>query len=380
MQAIESRIIDLSKDLILVRSTADNPEGLAHGIRLIQSHVEDIPGVVVDSYISNGLPSFVARPATVDVVDTMMVAHVDVVEAHPNLFYPVVEGRRLYGRGSGDMKGQIAIITELFKDILQSIPNAPLGLMITTDEESGGENGVNHLLNRMGVRCAQAIIPDSGTLNELVVGEKGLISGRIVATGKAGHSSRPWNAENAVHRLVNNLDTVCRHFADMANGSDIPHWHPTLSVNILKTENQTMNLVPDSAEATVDLRYTEAHNAKEMVDMVNDMLDPHTRFSADIIAEPLHTVPDRAFLAATEAIIGEPCREVQEHGGSDGRYFTQIGIPVIMSRPLVGGLHSDHEWIDIDSMVTYYRILHRYLSERFGGDPDQLYNRRMADR
>jgi len=38
---------------------------------------------------------------------------------------------------------------------------------------------------------------------------------------------------------------------------------------------------------------------------------------------------------------------------------------VLMSRPEVGGLHSNREWIDIASMVTYYRVLEAYLEESF---------------
>lgn len=37
-----------------------------------------------------------------------------------------------------------------------------------------------------------------------------------------------------------------------------------------------------------------------------------------------------------------------------------------MSRPLVGNLHAPDEWIDIDSMVTYYRVCEAYLAERLG--------------
>ncbi|MDH5526632.1 MAG: M20 family metallopeptidase [Nitrospirota bacterium] len=369
MSEIEARLVDLLKDLILVRSTDDNPEGLHHALRLIRSHIEDIPGIRVENHESNGLPSFVALPASVARADVLLVAHTDVVEGPSEHFYPVVEEGRLYGRGAGDMKGQISILVALMRDILTANPDAPLGLMITTDEESGGENGTGYLLEEAGYRCNTAIIPDSGRLNEIVVVEKGLINGRIVSRGRSGHSSRPWNADNAVHRLMENLFNVRAHFEKLAAENHEAHWHPTLSANILHTDNHTHNLIPDMASATVDLRYTEHYTSQAMIDMVRGLLDADTRFEVDITAEPLHTEADPRFLKITEEITGQPAVTKKEHGGSDGRYFTRHGIPVLMSRPEVGGLHSNREWIDIESMGTHYRILDRYLRERFGMEP-----------
>jgi acetylornithine deacetylase/succinyl-diaminopimelate desuccinylase-like protein len=81
---------------------------------------------------------------------------------------------------------------------------------------------------------------------------------------------------------------------------------------------------------------------------------------------------DPLFVAVTEEVTGRDASLVGEHGGSDGRYFTRKGIPVIMSRPNVGGLHSDREWIEIDSMLAYYHILDRYLRKKLGAEREPL--------
>ena len=44
----------------------------------------------------------------------------------------------------------------------------------------------------------------------------------------------------------------------------------------------------------------------------------------------------------------------------------QFGIPVNLSRPLVDNLHSQDEWIDVASMVTYYRICEAYIERKLG--------------
>lgn len=370
MTEIETRILELLKNLILIPSTASNPDGLSHAVRLVRNHIESIPSVKIEDYTSGGRPSFLARPRHLDNlnnVQVLLVGHVDVVEASPEDFHPRTEGNRLYGRGAGDMKGQVALITELFKQFLSSHPNLPIGLMITSDEESGGKHGVDYLVNEKGCRPGLAIIPDSGSLNEIVRMEKGVITGRLVSKGSSGHSARPWACDNAAHRLMKNIMSLTNHFSNFKlseTEKKIGHWHHTISINTLKTENTTPNSVPGSAEAVIDIRFTEVKTADNMIAMVNELLDSKTVFHPEFTSEPLITEPDPVFLKITEQITGRPVKLVREHGGSDGRFFTMLKIPVIMSRPKVGGLHSDNEWIEIDSMLKYYQIVAAYLREK----------------
>ena len=83
-----------------------------------------------------------------------------------------------------------------------------------------------------------------------------------------------------------------------------------------------------------------------------------------VSAEPTKVSPDPLFLAATEEITQKPVTLIREHGGSDARFICGYGIPVIMSRPYVGNLHAENEWIDIASMETLYRIYERYLEKK----------------
>ena len=64
-------------------------------------------------------------------------------------------------------------------------------------------------------------------------------------------------------------------------------------------------------------------------------------------------------------MIESEVRELLAFGGSDARFIASRGIPVMMSRPLVGNLHAEDEWIDIQSMVKLYEIYLRYLKRRF---------------
>jgi succinyl-diaminopimelate desuccinylase len=101
-----------------------------------------------------------------------------------------------------------------------------------------------------------------------------------------------------------------------------------------------------------------------MIAAVKRFTDDRIVMEALIRAEPLAVSPDPLFLAATEEITAKPVKLIREHGGSDARFISPYGIPVVMSRPLVGNLHAEDEWIDIASMETLYRIYRRYLQAK----------------
>ena len=83
-----------------------------------------------------------------------------------------------------------------------------------------------------------------------------------------------------------------------------------------------------------------------------------------ISAEPTHLAPDDDFLRVTEFVTGKSARLVRSSGGSDGRFFCAKGIPVLISRPRVGNLHGRDEWIEIDSMVSYFYICREYIRKK----------------
>jgi succinyl-diaminopimelate desuccinylase len=70
------------------------------------------------------------------------------------------------------------------------------------------------------------------------------------------------------------------------------------------------------------------------------------------------------YLQITEEVTGHSAKVIKDHGGSDARFLAAFGIPVIMSRPVVGNLHSEDEWIDIKSMVTFFKIYEKFLIKK----------------
>ena len=70
------------------------------------------------------------------------------------------------------------------------------------------------------------------------------------------------------------------------------------------------------------------------------------------------------FMKHCERVCKEAPRLMREAGASDSRFLAEAGIPTIMSRPKAGNLHCVDEWIDIESMIKFYRICEGYIREQ----------------
>lgn len=361
---VTNRLVALSRDLILIPSTDSQPAERARAFSFFLNHLESLDAVKIQRHESGGYESLVAMPEGCDRPEILMIGHLDVIE-HPDLelYRSRVENGRLHGPGAGDMKGALAIMLKLFCDLHRESPGIPLGMAVTSDEERGGEHGVGYLIREAGLSALHAIVPDGGSLHDVTVEEKGIAHLRVSAHGQASHAARPWLGDNAAARLASGL-------ARLSEGFPIPpeadHWVPTCSITTLRTPNRTPNCIPDAAEATLDLRFPGPHRLDEMLEQVRRLLGPGLQLEPMVTAEPSHLNPDPLWFKVTEEITGAPVREVRASGGSDARFLCDAGIQTIVARPKVGGLHAPDEWIDIESMTTFYRIAREYVRRTLG--------------
>ncbi len=359
---IQERLVALTRDLILIPSIPSRPEDLRRCYEFIKNHLECLDNIEVREFEHQGSPSLVATPPGCKKPDILMCGHLDVI-THPVASYrSYMENGRIYGPGAGDMKGSVAILLEIFRNIHTRFPNASLGIGITSDEETGGTSGVGYLFNEAGVSCGEAMIPDGGSLNEITIEEKGILHLKLTCHGHSAHAARPWLGDNPLERLMDHLTKLRKFFSDMKQEEH--HWIPTCAVTIIETENQTINRIPTDATAVLDIRFPPPFTVEKIVAQIKETLTEDVDFEIIISAEPTHLSPDKSYEVITEEVTGKAIKHVRDDGGSDARYLSKFGIPVMMSRPLVGNLHAQDEWIDIHSMVQLYRIYEKFLIKK----------------
>jgi succinyl-diaminopimelate desuccinylase len=360
---LQKRLVALTRDLILIPSDASRPDDIERGFEFVINHVESLDNIVVNKYYHCDIPSLVALPKGVDQPKILLCGHIDVI-THPDVhsYRSQISDGRIVGPGSADMKGPLAILLEIFRNLHMQYDELPLGLAITSDEERGGNSGMRFLFDEVGLRCDVALIPDGGSLSEITVEEKGILHLNIQCNGHSAHAARPWLGNNPLERLVDAVARLRKNFDSLK--TDEYHWHPTCALTIVKTLNQTVNRIPSDAEATLDIRFPAPYTVKEMLNHVRNLLGEEINTHTLISAEPTLLSPDPLYLSVTEEVTGKPTSQEKEDGGSDARFIGSLNIPVIVSRPIVGELHSTDEWIDIESMETFYRVYELYLKRK----------------
>jgi acetylornithine deacetylase/succinyl-diaminopimelate desuccinylase-like protein len=148
----------------------------------------------------------------------LFIGHLDVVDARREdwSFDPFQfreDGGWFYGRGTSDMKADVAILLANFIRLKQESyrPDRDLILALTADEEGGDDNGIDWLLKhrRELIDAAYSINCDAGggeikqgrhLLESMQVAEKTYLSFRLEVRNKGGHSSLPVK-ENAIYHL-----------------------------------------------------------------------------------------------------------------------------------------------------------------------------------
>ncbi|RKX34827.1 MAG: M20 family peptidase [Verrucomicrobia bacterium] len=360
---IRRRVVALTRDLILIPSIPSRPDDRRRCYEFVKNHLEVENGVEISEYEDRGIPSLVATASGCQEPDILMCAHLDVI-THPDIAFYRSEIRdgRIIGPGAGDMKGTLAIMMELFREIHQRTPGVSLGLAVTSDEETGGESGIGFLFRQCGLRCGNAMIPDGGSLNEITIDEKGILHMKLRCHGHPAHAARPWLGDNPIEKLMFGLEQLTELFGTWKDASG--YWHPTCAITVIGTENETVNRIPADAFAHLDVRFPPPHSVDTMLGRIRGCLGPDIESEVMVCAEPTHLSPDPVYREVTEQITGREARLVRDSGGSDARFICQTGIPVQMSRPLVGNLHADDEWIEIDSMVQFYRICETYIKRK----------------
>jgi len=125
----------------------------------------------------------------------LLYANIDVVDGKESLFKAKEIDDKVYGRGAADMKFNMAVILSMLEELSnQDFEEKNLGILITSDEELGGINGVKYLCEEKGLR-AKCVIGPNGKLDSkkynLELGCKGTLQTKYFHKGKPSHGSRP---------------------------------------------------------------------------------------------------------------------------------------------------------------------------------------------
>lgn len=349
---MDEEIIKLTFKLISIPSTRDNIWAIEKSVEIIADELRDFN---ITRFLSNQIPSLLVSNQKADEKKFRLIlnAHIDVVPGESSQFTPILKGKKLFGRGSYDMKG--AAVSEIiaFKKIAKKC-NFPIALQIVGDEEIGGYNGTKLQIDK-GVR-GDFILIGEPTNFDINFRSKGVLSIQLSTKGKGSHAALPWEGKNALEQIVKDVSNLLKSFPTPSK----PVWKTTFNLSWIKTTNNSVNKVPDDATAQFDIRFIPEDKII-LLNKIKKIVDNNTQIIIKTFDPPQEVEKSNCFLKMLEKSILRVTKHnpklVSQHFASDIRHFNEVGCKGASVGPIGSGLHSANEWVDLESLEQYRDVL-----------------------
>ncbi len=355
--------------LISFRSTADRPKQLLATAKWIQRELKRMTSRAHSEsriIVKNGVPSLlVVHGGKWKNPNILLNGHFDVVDGKKEDFKPYIKGDKLYGRGAADMKGSVIALMHAFAAATRERPNLSIGLMLTGDEEIGGKNGVEHLVD-LGWRAKVLICLDGGYSEEISHAEKGILKLTLTTNGKTGRVHHPWEGICALDQMIEAYHALENIFPDRKKATENNNWFSTFTPKSIYTEPNG-NKIIDTAKMDFSVHFTEDMTPAQMITRIKKRMPKgihieNTGMQAHRVFTDKNNPEIKKFQRHYKKHLGHMPNIRTENGSSDARFFAHLGIPSIITKPLSGNAEQDNEWISINSTVKLTRTLVDYLT------------------
>lgn len=287
-----------------------------------------------------------------------------------------IEGNRLYGRGSADMKSGLAgmVITLLNLADHQDRLKGRLRFIGTVGEENGAMG--SRMLTEQGLADdLSAMVIGEPTGGNIVYAHNGSLNYHVYSQGKGAHSSMPEKGINAVTNLAKYITAEATAFDDVPVSPELgPLVH---SVTVFNGGDQ-VNSIPAKAELQGNIRpIPEFDNAAviqrltDVVDCLNEEPDQHLTLHIDYSFKPIISQQDSPLVQLTKRIADQEfSRDTQLqviHGATDASEFTKSANPfpvIVYGAGEWSEAHATDEYVDLDQFIHVQHV-YQQLAQDF---------------
>lgn len=289
-------------------------------------------------------------------------------------FIATTIGNKIFGRGSADMKGFLAVILTLIPEFRKLNLPIPLHFAFSFDEELGCQ-GTPLLINaiqELGINPKLCIVGEP-TEMQFIIAHKGFQSFRCLVQGLAAHSSLTPLGCNAID-YATKIAAYLRNYADTLQISgqkdtyyDVPF--TTISTNVIRG-GITHNTIPNQCELIFDFRNLpqedpntiSANIATYVTQLQSEMRKQYP--AATITLENLYTIPsfNSSLDVANESLFSTTsCKKVSY--ATEAGYFEQAGIKTIVCGPgNIQQAHQANEFIAIEQLEQCAAFLRKVVT------------------
>ncbi len=330
------------------------------------------PGIEVELQESGGgRPNVIAIAGRGSGRTLMINGHIDTVgvAGMDEPYSGKVEGNRLYGRGALDMKGAMGGALVLLEAVARddAFPGRLVVTFVTDEEHSSiGTQAVCNEIERFQPDAALVVEPSG--LNATIA-HKGFAWAEIVTHGFAAHGSAWEVGIDAIAHMGRVIGALEAHGRELLTREPHPIVGPPSLHMSLVSGGQELSSYPDVCRLEIERRTIPGESEKQVRDELQAILDglaaQDEQFRAELtmglFRSPWAVERDEEIVKVLgETYRKDTGREIEYDGAAgwmDTALLAQVGVPAVVFGPDGDGAHAVVEWVDIDSVETYTRIL-----------------------
>lgn len=292
-------------------------------------------------------------------------------------FAGTIRDDALYGLGSADMKGFLALAVEAASAYRDARLREPLRVIVTADEESSMTGA--RALAEAGESLARYVVVGEPTSLRPVRMHKGIMMERIRVLGASGHSSNPALGRNALEGMHRVISALLDYRARLQRTHRDPTFtiaEPTLNLGHIHGGDNP-NRICATCELLFDVRIMPGMALAETRRALQEVAERALAGSGlTLDYQPLfdgvpamETAADSAIVTAAQALTGHSAEAVAF--GTEGPFYNALGMETVILGPGdIDHAHQPDEHLPLSQVEPTIDLL-RGLIERFCVDPDQ---------
>lgn len=351
--------LDLDADVVaLTASLVDVPsESLAeeHLADLVEDALRQLPHLDVRRDGNTVVASTHMEKAE----RVLLGGHLDTVPAAGNLPHRI-EGERLYGLGSCDMKGGVAVGLRCARLVDAPVRDVTY-VFYEAEEIEESRNGLRRLSREhpdwLEADFAVLMEPSNAAVE---AGCQGTLRALVTTTGTRSHSARSWLGDNAIHSAAAVLNRLNEYRPRRVDVDGLEYREGLNAVGI--EGGVAGNVIPDECTVTVNYRFAPSRSPQEAEAHVRDVFDG---FPVEIVDLAPGAMPGMQQAAAREfaGVIGGTPQP--KFGWTDVARFSALGVPAVNFGPGDPALaHTRDEYVPLADLRSCEERLVRWLSGR----------------
>ncbi len=287
---------------------------------------------------------------------------------------------RLYGRGTADMKGFLAVCLAMVPAMHRAKLAMPIHLAFSYDEEVGclGVRPLLRELSRASVKPLGCFVGEP-TQMQVTIGHKGKHAVRATFRGEACHSSLAPTGVNAVEyaaELITEISRRARRLAAEGQHDELYDVAHTTMLTSVVQGGTALNIVPDRCAVQFEVRGLGQSEARLLTDAVvawaKAEIEPAMRAShpacgidfEEILEYPaLDMPPEHSLVTLAKRLAGRNSHGKVSFGTEAGLFVSIADIPTVIIGPgSIVEAHKPDEFVELSELLGCADFIERLIA------------------